>query len=389
MKASLADRVGLTTVGLEEITPRSVRSWLERVRNSADGRSASSRAEGLDRVEAAAATRLVFRVWLVAFLFKALGSGWDVAWHFRWLRDDFAPPHDVNLVGDGIAIALVLFHAYTKFAVDRLALRLMIVGAALFVGSAPIDVINHRINGLDITSWSITHFGLYTGTAILIAGVIRAWRLHSDGQPRRRLVLGALWFFFLENVWFPDQHQEYGVRELASWDAGKPYAEPSLLDFAAKQIGHPMDRAAVLHFSLPVPAWVYPVWIATAAALTLVAARRSVGWRFTATAIGAGYLAWRLLLWPVFAVTGFPHSAVPFVVLAVGLAVDVACLVGLAWPVEAAVGAVLVTGATYLALYVQDQAGAAPPVSYLSALWAAPILAVGWALLSRLRKPLS
>ena len=44
MKASLADRVGLTTVGLEEITPRSVRSWLERVRNSADGRSASSRA---------------------------------------------------------------------------------------------------------------------------------------------------------------------------------------------------------------------------------------------------------------------------------------------------------------------------------------------------------
>ena len=169
------------------------------------------------------------------------------------------------------------------------------------------------------------------------------------------------------------------MRELAAWDAGKPYAEPSLLDFAAKQIGHPMDRAAVLHFSLPVPAWVYPVWIATAAALTLVAARRSVGWRFTATAIAAGYLVWRCALWPLFAVTGFPHSAVPFVVLAVGLAVDVACLVQLAWPAEAAVGAVLVTGATYLALYLQDQAGAAPPVSYSSALWAAPSLAVGWA----------
>jgi len=376
MKASLADRVGLTTVGLQEITPRNVRSWLDRVRTG-----------GLDAVETAAATRLVFRVWLLAFVLKALGSGWDVAWHFRWLRDDFAPPHDVNLVGDGIAIALVLFHAYTRFAVDRTAVRLMIGGAALFVASAPIDVINHRINGLDITSWSITHFGLYTGTGILIAGVIRAWRLHSDGQPHRRLVLGALWFFFLENVWFPAQHQEYGVRELASWDAGKPYAEPSLLDFAAKQIGHPMDRAAVLHFSLPVPAWVYPVWIATAAALTLVAARRSVGWRFTATAIAAGYLAWRCLLWPLFAVTGFPHSAVPFVVLAVGLAIDVACLVQLSWPAEAALGAVLVTGATYLALYVQDQAGSAPPVSYASALWVAPILAVGWALLSRLRRP--
>jgi len=54
---------------------------------------------------------------------------------------------------------------------------------------------------------------------------------------------------------------------------------------------------------------------------------------------------------------------------------------------EAALGAVLVTGATYLALYVQDQAGSAPPVSYASALWVAPILAVGWALLSRLRRP--
>ena len=105
-----------------------------------------------------------------------------MAWHFRWLRDDFAPPHNVNLVGDGIAIVLVLLPLRTPgSAVDRIALRLMVGGATLFVVSAPIDVINHRINGLDITSWSITHFGLYTGTAILIAGVIRAWRLHLDG----------------------------------------------------------------------------------------------------------------------------------------------------------------------------------------------------------------
>jgi hypothetical protein len=377
MKASLAERVGLDTVGLDAITASEIRSWLDRVR-----------AGGLDAAKAAATTRLVFRVWLLAFLLKALGSGWDVAWHFRWLRDDFAPPHDVNLVGDGIAIGLVLWHAYTRFAVDKAALRLMIGGASLFVASAPIDVINHRINGLDITSWSITHFGLYTGTGILLAGVIRAYRLHSDGLRRRQWVLAALWFFFLENVWFPDQHQEYGVRELASWDAGKPYAEPSLIDFAARQIGHPMDRAAVLHFSLPVPSWVYPLWIATAAALTLVAARRSVGWRFGATAIAAGYLAWRCLLWPLFAVTGFPHSAVPFVVLAVGLAIDVAGLVELAWPGEAVLGAVLVTGAAYLALYLQEQAGSAPPIGYASALWAAPILAVGWALLGRLRSPL-
>ena len=80
-------------------------------------------------------------------------------------------------------------------------------------------MINHRINGLDITSWSITHFGLYTGTAIMIAGAIRGWRRCTPTAcPAARSMLGGLWFFFLENVWFPAQHQEYGVQEIASWD---------------------------------------------------------------------------------------------------------------------------------------------------------------------------
>src|SRR5690348_4494115 len=70
MRASLADRVGLTTAGLDAITPRDVRSWVDRVRAGA-----------LDAGEKAATTRLVFRLWLVAFTLKALGSGWDVAWH--------------------------------------------------------------------------------------------------------------------------------------------------------------------------------------------------------------------------------------------------------------------------------------------------------------------
>ena len=51
-------------------------------------------------------------------------------------------------------------------------------------------------------------------------------------------------------VGFPAQHQEYGIREIASWDAGKPYAEPSLLEFAANQIGAPVDRASVVNFFL-------------------------------------------------------------------------------------------------------------------------------------------
>jgi hypothetical protein len=361
-------RLGLAAAGLDSLAPRSIRHWIEGVRG---GR--------LDPAETAAATTFVFRMWVVALFLKALGSGWDVAWHFRFIRDDFAPPHNINLVGDGIAIALVLFHWYTRFAVDRLALRLMTSGASLFVLSAPVDVINHRINGLDITSWSITHFGLYVGTGIMVAGVIRAFTLHPAGRSDRTFLLGAYWFFFLENVWFPNQHQEYGVEEIASWDRGHPYAEQSLLDFAANQIGRPVDRVSLVAFSLPVPAWVYPLWIVAAAGITLMVARRSVGLRWTATVLGLAYLAWRCVLFPLFVVTGFPTSAVPFVVVAAGLAVDLVSRAKLPWLAEAAAGAALVTALVYAGLFLQSEVLVAPPVSYWSAPVAAVVLFVLWA----------
>ncbi|HEX6872469.1 MAG TPA: hypothetical protein VF163_15335 [Micromonosporaceae bacterium] len=369
MTGKVTDRLGLAATGLTTSgwSAHQLRLWLDRVR---EGR--------LDPVESAATVLLVYRVWLVGLFLKALGSGWDVAWHFRWLRDDFAPPHNVNLVGDGVIIALILFHWYTRFGVDRTALRLMVGGIVLFVGSAPVDVINHRLNGLDITSWSITHFGLYTGTGIAIAGAIRGWRLHAGALSSRSFILGALWFFFLENVMFPNQHQEYGVEEIASWDRGEVYAEPSLLEFAAAQLGKPVDRTALVHFALPVPAWVYPVWMVAAAALTLVLARRSVGLRWTATTVAFAYVAWRSILWPILWATGFPTSAVPVLILLVGLAVDLVCLVARGWIISAVLGAVTVTAVAYLGGFVQSYLLVAPPINYWSAPAAAAVLGVCW-----------
>ena len=379
----LVDRVGLTGTGLAALTPTDIRAWFDRIR-----------AGQLDAAEYKATLLLVYRTWLIAFFLKALGSGWDVAWHFRYNRDDFAPPHVINLVGDGIAIVLVLCHWYTRFGVDKIAFRLMAGGVTLFVASAPIDVINHKINGLDITSWSITHFGLYTGTAIMISGVIRGWRLHSEGLyseglSGRSVILGTLWLFFLENVWFPNQHQEYGVEEILSWDRGQPYAEKSLLDFAALQLGlpagAPVPRDAVVQFSLPVQPWVYPLWAVAAAMLTLVIARRSVGLRWTATTIAVGYVGWRCVLWPILAGVSFPTSAVPFLILAGALAIDLICLLDLPWPAEAALGATVATLAVYLAGFVQSYALVAPPISYWSAPIAALILFAGWSALAGLR----
>lgn len=363
----LADRLGLTATGLASLAPRDVRSWLNRVR---DG--------DLDNAAHRATLLLVYRTWLIALLLKVVGSAWDVSWHFQSLRDDFAPPHTINLIGDGMAIVLVLCHWYTRFGVDKLALRLMGGGAGLFVLSAPIDVINHRINGLDITSWSITHFGLYTGTAIMISGVIRGWRLHSTGLRSRPVILGALWLYFLENVWFPNQHQEYGVQEIASWDRGQVYAERELLEFAAQQLGRPVDRSALVEFSLPVPTWVYPVWAVAAGMLTLVIARRSIGLRWTATTLTAAYVVWRCVVWPILAGFGYPTSAIPFLIVAGGLAIDLIFLARLPWPAQAALGAILTTALVYLAAFVQSAAIVAPPISYWSAPVAALLLFTGW-----------
>ena len=46
--------------------------------------------------------RWIYTAWLGAFLLKMLGSSWDVSWHFRWLRDDLAPPHLLNSAGTAV-----------------------------------------------------------------------------------------------------------------------------------------------------------------------------------------------------------------------------------------------------------------------------------------------
>ena len=80
----------------------------------------------------------------------------------------------------------------------------------------------------------------------------------------------GLWLFFVENVLFPNQHQEYGVLSLAAYLDGRTTAEPQLLDFAASQGQTPTM------FMLPVPSWVHPAWMICAGLLSLVVARKGV-----------------------------------------------------------------------------------------------------------------
>jgi hypothetical protein len=276
--------------------------------------------------QAPAMVTVIYRLWLVAFTLKMLGSTWDMSWHFKWLRDTAAPPHILNTIGTVIVVALVLYQARFNVGVDRLAKRLMVLGTAVFLIAIPIDVLNHEINGLDITAWSLSHALLYLGTALMLLGCARGYWISTPPGRARTIVSAVLWGFFLENVLFPSQHQEYGTLSLEAWRSGSPTAEHDLLKFAADQIGRPIDDIAVQGFALPVDSWVYPAWMAGAALLTLVAARHFIGARFTATAIAGGYLAYRAIAWILLTGTGFPPSLPPFFLLAGAVAIDLVFL---------------------------------------------------------------
>ncbi|WP_458199574.1 hypothetical protein [Blastococcus deserti] len=313
--------------------------------------------------------RWIYTAWLGAFGLKMLGSSWDVSWHFMWLRDDLAPPHLLNSAGTALVIGLVVFHSYTGYGVDRRALRLMQCGIGLFLVAVPLDIINHRINGLDITSWSPSHALLYIGTAVMLAGALRGWWLSAAPGRVRDLVSLGLWLFFVENVLFPNQHQEYGVLSLRAYDAGRTTAEPQLLDFAASQGQSPAT------FMLPVPSWVHPAWLVCAGLLSLVVARKVVGLRWTATTIAATYLAYRAVMWLGLVAIGFPPSVLPVVLVVGAVLVDVAVTRRVpGW--AAGVG---VAAAVYAGAVVQEALGLLPPWNWWSALPVAAGFALLWA----------
>ena len=311
--------------------------------------------------------RWIYTAWLGAFLLKLLGSSWDVSWHFRWLRDDLAPPHLLNSAGTAVVVALVLFHSYTGHGVDRRALRLMQWGIGLFLTAVPIDIVNHRINGLDITSWSPSHALLYLGTAVMLAGVIRGWWRYAAPGRIRDLVSLGLWLLFVENALFPNQHQEYGVLSIRAFDAGRTTAEPQLIDFAASQGASPLE------FALPVPSWVHPSWLVCAGLLSLLLARKIVGLRWTATIVAAAYLVYRAVTGIALVAIGFPPSVFPVVLLVGALLVDLA----VTHRVPGWVAGPLVAAAVYGAGFVQESLGFLPPWNWASGL---PV-AVGFGLL--------
>ncbi len=126
------------------------------------------------------------------------------------------------------------------------------------------------------------------------------------------------------------------------------------------------------------PDWLYPVWLVGAAAIVLVLARWMIGRRWAATAVAVAYVGYRCLAWLALVGGGFPPSAVPFLLVPVAVAVDLAFLVRLPEVVRPPVGAALVGVAGAVGASLQAEWLAIPPLDLVAPVIGTLLLAVAW-----------
>jgi len=265
--------------------------------------------------------RTMFSLWLVAFLLKHSGSAWDVAWHFRYVFGALEPPHWLNLLGNTLAIGLISFQTMTGKAVERNGFLVMQTAFVVFLIHMPLDVLNHYLFGLDVTVWSPTHVLGFAATTVMMAGLLYSWlKLAEPGTWRLAIAL-LCWAFLLDDVMFMLSQQEYGVIALDAYARGFTMASPELLAQAGRNPEQFVQGG--------IPAWVYPVWLVLTSTAVLLAARRILGWRWTATSVALIYLAYRVVGRMLLGTFDFPVSFIPLMVLLAAALLDLA--VGWRW----------------------------------------------------------
>jgi hypothetical protein len=262
------------------------------------------------------ALRLLFGAYILAFALKHIGASWDVAWHFRFLRDDLIPPHIINLAGNFIAGGLLFFQYRTGVGVERRSFLVMLAGLAMFVIAVPLDVLNHRIFGLDVTIWSPPHLTLFFGSTICLLGLLWSWLQQAAPGAWRTAYTFVFLVLVMDCAIFVLGQQEYGVLALDAYNRGVSTASADLIALA---------RGNVARFvSGGIPEWLYPLWMVTTATAVMLLARLAQPGRWTATLIAALYLLYRAVGAALLTAAEFPPSFIPLMLLFAALALDLA-----------------------------------------------------------------
>jgi hypothetical protein len=342
----------------------------------------------------------VYGLWLLAFSLKLFGSGWDTSWHFKYFFDSFSPPHNINMTGLILAISLLIYHWGGTDLADRWvsqrspskqtffrkwilleylgrerymdmgSLWIATFGTLLFLVDAPADQAWHYIFGLDLTTWSPTHLLLFAGTELAIFGVLLGLYRQCQGRARslfENMALLLLSGFLLEAFLFACGQQEYGY--IALYALNHPeyvlvqhhttFPIPALIAAAQSQ-GGPQALATG-----NVPGWVYPLYQLLVVTTILQVVRRLHQHAWTATAVVALYLGYRLLARFLLHTFDFPVSFVPYYLIGIGLSLDLfgrsssKRWISMLWMVLMAAGA---TAAVYGGAALIQQIEVTPPV---------------------------
>jgi hypothetical protein len=253
----------------------------------------------------------MYILWVVGLFLKLAGATVDVSWHFQHLRETLAIPHVVNAIGFSLTIGLTLYQTRHKLFPDHRSRNLVWGGLLIFLVAMPLDELYHRMFGVDLTTYSPSHFMLYIGTLVMIFGVISTfWKQRHPGLVSS-LIFGL---FLMEDIVFPLGQQEYGSIQVWLVDRGQSLIDSDLM------------RAITTPFAQTYggfPHALYPVYLIFAYLFAMALVRRFIRHPFAATLVTLLFLTYRLVSWEIFNTAHMPTSFIPYFVLIMAVVVDV------------------------------------------------------------------
>jgi hypothetical protein len=294
--------------------------------------------------------RRIYVVWGLGLLLKLVGASWDVAWHFRLLREAISPPHIVNLIGDLICAAAFLYEWRNLEQHRRTPLLITGAGMALFAFAIPFDQLWHTLYGIDLTTWSPAHLMLFYGTTVGVAGITLLYLAdlrHEHGSFLRatrveKILLALLLIGLAESFAFPLGYNEYTVTVVQSIATNPGAIDPALVERAPWAVSQGLNPVF-----LGTPEWLYPVYaIAFVAFLaTMVRASLGPGWAFVML---AGLSVERVLANGLIVAAGWPNAVIPLQYIGMGLIIEAAWMVPVRDSTRALVGGAAVALGGYV-----------------------------------------
>lgn len=252
-----------------------------------------------------------YRLWVMAFLLKFIGSAWDASYHFKYLFEEYSIPHIVNTIGFALGAVLLLQEWRRPHYMDRFSRNVVTTGYVLFLIGIPLDFTYHIAYGIDLTTWSPTHFVYYIGTGMMIFGVWRGYFMRTrHEQPSWKSMHTWFAMFLLECLMFPNMQQENGAISYTQYIQGKSIASQEILDLIS-------DPASQIFGGIP--EWVYPIYsVLMVALLTVLTIRFCRDYSIPVLA-AALYISLRFIGKAIFFAVGYPTSYVPITLLFIPL----------------------------------------------------------------------